>query len=580
MTTETTTETTAALLQTTRVGHAIVQATVASSRCPARGVIRAAVAGFQWSDVPAPQPDDDTPPRSTTPMHSIRPGMAYAIMPVTDLHPGYERMIAEAIAGDLLVYPADGTLYRRVQQYRDVPLDDQPGGFSPIASIDDEYGVDRRERQPAIDGLMVDALTTAGATIMRGMTWECADGRIVAWQTGLMEASYWSVAICRDGREPEVAASAAATGEPPIPSRPTTYQRRVDATIDEALASAHEARDIIRAWTGGPTGGKRTALMMCAAPYMRSHSEQAYVVQGPAGSGKSTFARALMNHMNKQATTFNLDLLTQPTAMSTENAMGRLGSHLLALSDDFDPRRGRFHRIEAPVKTLLTGLLPFDARRIGQDSVDGLTPQAVHVLTTNFPLPLGGDAALLRRFAYVVMADPDHDCLHRFHALESRLAPGAATVRERDVLGFWPFMLAGAMVWVETGGVHDSRVQPILDAASVSDDAEQIVRAIMDDGRITVADACGYRDWAAIGAVRTRVRVDGRLVTAYRAPREDEPTYDAWQAVAQAVASVQSDESEPAEPTPTVEPTPMPHDPQTEAVAEWMKLLQGGERHD
>lgn len=129
--------------------------------------------------------------------------------------------------------------------------------------------------------------------------------------------------------------------------------------------------------------------------------------------------------------TFSFDLLNQVGQLSAENAMGELTTHLLTVTDDYDPRSGRFRRCLPNLKTPLTGQLPFNPRKRGQDATHGI-PQATHVITTNFQLPIGDSQAERRRFAFAVIRIPIRGEL--------------LTIERR---GHWPLlMLASAMTWV------------------------------------------------------------------------------------------------------------------------------------
>lgn len=159
-------------------------------------------------------------------------------------------------------------------------------------------------------------------------------------------------------------------------------------TLADARAAAGRASDVLRLWCTDPDDhgtvdedSYGNALLASAACFMRSHPEQAYVFMGAGGGGKSSFIKALMDHLDRRAMTFAPELLTQPTAMSAENAMLNLSSHLVAVSDDFTPGP-KWQDILNMLKTLLTGLLPFSARRRGEDSVEGLRPLAVHIFSS------------------------------------------------------------------------------------------------------------------------------------------------------------------------------------------------------
>ena len=226
----------------------------------------------------------------------------------------------------------------------------------------------------------------------------------------------------------------------------------------------------------------------------------------------------------------SLDLLAQPTAMSAENKMGDLMSHLLALSDDYDPTHGRFEKSLPNLKTLLTGLLPFSARRQGENSVDGM-PQSTHLITTNYHLPVSSSEAEQRRFAFSTIA--------------------SQTTRARHYLpfrrkhGFWPFMLVGAITWL-TIGDRQCRSVAFVDLESLSDMEVAAIRSVLDTG-VVIPDPGMRVNWKNIGLVRTSTRIgseDGRPHTAYRPAPEGDGLHAVWKACAAAVSGMPADEPE------------------------------------
>lgn len=458
------------------------------------------------------------------------------------------RMISEIIApsADLRVCPDrddpgnpdKATLYRRALP--DCIVSKEPSGWLPVGNLKAAYRGGKKDDVPGIDSWVKDALLLAGQTIRRGLCFKCTDGEIRYEHSD--EYGGWCETRPVDGRmgtflgardfECKNDSFQPLTGQgqmerkDTLPSdKPMTYTWETGMTVGAAINTAMAAAGIMRNWTGRSEGSFWNFIRMPAAAFMRSHPELAYVAQGGGGGGKSLFVGDLMTHLAGQAMTMSLDLLGQPTAMSAENTMGELTSHLLAVTDDYDPRRGRFEKIIGPLKTLLTGLLPFSARRIGENTFDG-KPQAVHVITTNSHLPIGDSAAEQRRFAFYTIQDNEsHDALHAY-------------LEFKGENGFWPFMLASAHAWVQAGD------KPFQDTAYVdlddlNDTEIDMVRQAMN-GLDVIPDPTQRVSWRSLGMQRATTVHDGKKTTCYRPfPKDVNPSmHSVWMAVSTKVKAM------------------------------------------
>lgn len=429
--------------------------------------------------------------------------------------------------------PEDAVLYRRVM--KEYLSSEESIRWRPIANLKGVYRKNKRGQSvEGVDSWIKDALLRADLTISRAMTFECTDG-ILRFEYDAASREWYCTTQYATGEVQTLKGANPHKNSadkivydvinvaPRVDSRPTTYAVRTDCTIEQAYALSSQARDLLDMWVQHDQKSLANIALMPAAPFMRSHPEQAYVLQGPGGTGKSTFAKDLLNHLGDQAMTLSLDLLSQPTAMSAENAMVNLTEHLLAVSDDYDPRFGRFTKALPHLKTLLTGLLPFSARRQGENSMSG-TPQAVHVLTTNYHLPIGENEAEQRRFAFATMWTNQPLAHYRDFV---------------DRFGFWPFMLTSAFIWVQRQGLHCKGVA-YMDEETLTDTEVEVVKTAMRDG--FVIPEPGMRvDWKGIGMVRTSTRKgfdDNKPHGAWKPADKKSPLYDVWLAAKQAVMAI------------------------------------------
>ena len=476
------------------------------------------------------------------------------------------RMVSEIVSSDpsLRVLPDPESPERSIVYRRILPdrlTDSAPAQWAPAGPLRIAYGGDKREEVNGVDSWVRDALLLAGQTISRGCRFITTDGEIRfeydpagggAWyRTDVVDGQ---VATRRGAdsygcREPGFDRADPTPVEPRDVSKPMTYTAVTGLSGADAHRMAREARSVLAAWTRHSDDSTINLTRSLASMFLRSHPEVCYVYQGPGGTGKSTLAKDLMRHLGEQAMTLSLDLLAQPTAMSAENAMGDLMNHLLALSDDYDPGCRRFERCLPNLKTLLTGLLPFAARRQGENSISG-TPQAVHILTTNYHLPLSEEESEQRRFAFATLLDPKVR-VTRYRPLVDRF-------------GFWPLMLASAQEWVMRGD-SQRRAAAYTSAESLSDTEVEAIRQAIDDGYVEPNQFPGV-SWKAIGLIRTTKREKGRAPhSVYQVPPLGHTLYPVWEASARALECI-------GDTTPHI--TPMPDLPVDVTCDQWFHRLQ------
>lgn len=507
------------------------------------------------SSKPSPDPTDfsDIPP-AVIQLLATRDDARFAVFDgsqasaLTVSYPWIERAIAEAALGDLRVrvtraplMPGDawrGELFRLGHTAVSLPADALRArlGFEAVGTLSRSFGASSKEILNGVDDAFADLLARMGYVIHRGMEWRCTDGVIRAEFAAAI--GRWTLTILRDGDSmPQVAGVRAGDDFTPTPtSEPMVYARSLSKTIDEALAAAQARCDDMDRWTGGPEGGNLNLRRTFAAPFLRATPECAIVLQGIGGGGKSTLASDYCDHLGPgQSCIFSFDALTAAYSMGAENALWPLTNHLVALTDDYDPSKGRFAKALPALKSLLTGIFPFAPRSQGENAILDARPIATHIVTTNFALGLGSSAAVRRRFAMVV--------------IRSRIRPELDAIAA-DPDGWATMTLASALTWVqhqddphETPSYIQAGVVCEMESEDVSDDVAAVIRQIQEQGYVLPGDFRELRGrWRDIGAVRRTRTVDGRRgVKVYTAPAPTDPEWGTWAANARALALIPAD---------------------------------------
>lgn len=467
-----------------------------------------------------------------------------------------------------------GVIYRRI--VRDVPMKESLlSSWAPMGDWCNAMGAAAKNRLAGCDSTVTDILGYCGLLIHRGIMIICTNGTIRCWYDPSLQDPIhdtygrWIYERRIDNHAPEYLGVDGIDGFQPFPvGDPMTYSRSVNLTVEEAEQWAIGYCNDMDRWTGGESGGNKNLRRMIAAPFMRSHPEVAYVLQGVGSSGKSVLTKDLMKHLGDQAMTFSFDLLNQVGQLSAENAMGELTTHLLAVTDDYDPRYGRFNRCLPNLKTLLTGQLPFNPRKRGQDATHGI-PQATHVITTNFQLPIGDSQAERRRFAFAVIRIPIRGEL--------------LTIERR---GHWPLlMLASAMTWVtcqddtdEKGNrvIHQRDVQFQLEADDVDDTLLSVAQEILINGSVLASDHPEMRGrWKELGVKRSKAPKDdnGKRPSIYVPPKPGNSGYGTWMAVVQAIEAIPDSPSSTNEKADGFIPDAPPQTPVEGGIHDWLHAI-------
>lgn len=475
-----------------------------------------------------------------TSFHSDRPDMdmAYGLQPILQ-RPGHEwtwwpvkstadeqtlRVFVDLMLGDLRVQdtPNGAKIWRRTQPPH--LTDAISETWVPLASLATAYGI--RHMQTDLQDCVVNVLRQLDLFLVSGMTFHCKNGYVKylyvprtdkptakEYRDGKRPRhSTWLEVTCRDGEVPAITRGTYEKTDFPGLSYPTTYTVETHVTIDEAPGLADRARAILVDWTDGSASSIRNLMLMPAAAFLRDHPEQAYVITGPGGVGKSSLTSDLRDAIGRaQTCEMPLELLAQTTSMSAENKMMELGHSLVAVTDDFDSRT--FPKILAAFKTLLTGTLPLSARRRGQDAIK-VTPIAVHIITANNGLPLADNEAEQRRFANVV-ALGGQDFWEAYG-------------RMRDSFGFWPFMMASGREWVDAQGEH-LRGPAYTSLDDLDDNALNALEAVHIHDFVDPTLFPGV-SWKSLGLTRKSRRDDkGAIIHVYAPPKiQSSALYQTW----------------------------------------------------
>lgn len=383
--------------------------------------------------------------------------------------------------GVIRVMPAEDALDGREHMYR-LPLGDcrirrdeaVPRIWSPITSIEAAYGIRDRYAVTSATTAVRMAAEQSRRYVAPAVHVRCTDADIRVdlirperrWmRTQRIPGFDWMV--CDPEHPGRVVEPTDAERE--RLQRPAIYTADSGVDYRTTMALIGTLRRYMREWCGGDEASIQNLLQLPAAPVLRVDQDRAWVLQGRGKLGKSMLSRRVMDAYGKSASMiFPLQTLTQ-SGTAIENLSALLGERLLALSDDVDPRGGLGGRVIPPLKTLLTGILPTPARRIGCDITE-VTPTATHVITTNWPLPIDvTDISERRRFSFVTPTDAT--------AFFGGILPLV------DHYGRWALVAVSAIAWWATRG-EPAWVAPLVTRESVSDGVLDVMHIVEQQGYI------------------------------------------------------------------------------------------------
>lgn len=390
----------------------------------------------------------------------------------------------EVSQGLIRVMPAEDALDGRTHMYR-LPLGDcrirrdadVPRIWAPIPSIESAYGIKDRYAVTSATTAVRMAAERSGRYLSPAVHIRCTDGDLRVdlirperrWMRAQRAAGFdWM--IC-DPDQPG-AVREPVDAELDRLQRPAVYTVDAGVRFQELAGAMTALRHHMREWVDGDEGSMTNLLLMAAAPILRLDQERAYVTQGDGQIGKSRLCDRMVAAYGADAgMAFPLAVLGQ-SGTALENLMAGSLTHLVALSDDFDPRGGVWQRVIGPLKILLTGHLPHPARRIGCDTIDG-RPATCHYISTNFSLPI--DTTQLserRRFAFITGVTAD------------AYFGGILPLCER--YGDWLLVAVSAVAWWRRAGEH-AWVAPLVTEQSLPDGVIDVMRILADQGWIDPA---------------------------------------------------------------------------------------------
>lgn len=390
----------------------------------------------------------------------------------------------EVDRGLIRVMPAGDALDGHEHLYR-LPLgdcrirrdEDVPRIWAPIPSIESAYGIRDRYAVTSATTAVRMAAERSGRYLSPAVHIRCTDGDLRVdlirperrWMRA-QRVSGFDWMIC-DPDQPG-AVREPVDAELDRLQRPAVYTVNAGVSFQALFGVMSAVRHHMREWVDGDEGSMTNLLLMAAAPTLRLDQDRAYVTQGDGQIGKSMLCDRMVAAYGADAgMTFPLAVLGQ-SGTALENLMAGCLTHLVALSDDFDPRGGVWQRVIGPLKNILTGHLPHPARRIGCDTIDG-RPATCHYISTNFSLAVDTtQQAERRRFAFITGVTAD--------AFFDGILPLC------DRYGDWILVAVSAVAWWQRAGEH-AWVAPLVTEASLPDGVIDAMRLVADQQYIEAA---------------------------------------------------------------------------------------------
>lgn len=390
----------------------------------------------------------------------------------------------EVDRGLIRVMPAGDALDGRMHMYR-LPLgdcrirrdEDVPRIWSPITSIEAAYGIKDRYSVTSATTAVRMAAEQSRRYVAPAVHVRCTDAELRIdlirherrWMRAQRIAGFdWMV--CDPERPGQVVEPTDAERE--RLQRPAVYTVDAGVSFQELAGAMTALRHHMREWVDGDEGSLTNLQLMPGAPILRLDQDRAYVTQGDGQIGKSQVTLRMAAAYGDQKMAFQLAVLGQGSGTALENLMGHVCSNLVAVSDDYDPRGGSWGRVVGPLKILLTGQLPYPARRIGCDIEDSI-PMATHWISSNFPIPIDTtQTSERRRFAFITGVN------------SAAFFDGILPLCER--YGDWILVAVSAVAWWQRAGEH-AWVAPLVTEQSMPDGVIDAMRIIADQGWIDPA---------------------------------------------------------------------------------------------
>ena len=483
-----------------------------------------------------------------------------------DIPYGILATLADALTGNIRVKRGTQHLYTRaVRDGRFVKDKDAPLTWRMLKPVDVERS-DKKSAWPHFEELLADGLSSAGMELLEGFELRCSNGRLIWWYD--KGTQKWL--RCCDNRTSGTRTIGTATERVDVPedllTLPHVWSADTPLNVATAVAVIERVREAFDKLTT-TAGDTRNLLLMCGAPFMRSHPEQMYILAGPGGTGKTSLLFALKNALG--GALLPNGLMDSRAGISAENAMAELMTAPIAVMDDYVPSRS-WNAEEAAWKTLSTGGLFASARRIGRDATTGKN-NAVITLSTNVRFPVGDDTASQRRFICIAC-----DGREGLAAIKNAIKAGADPDEWNDTemipaAGVPMILAAGCDEWVQAQGRHVSGTGVWVDPNHLPDGVPEAwataigheenepwgVRDSNDRIWLFVAEAgFGSRPLREqYGWRKTNRRVNGRAISTLVPPKTTSPLRPLWEKVNNLMhGGIDGDDGDTSTPTPPAVP--------------------------